>query len=104
MKGSMVMLKGVLRQGLYILQGKVITGDVAATLANQDETLSWHKILGHIRMGGLQQLCKQGILDSNKISEMDLCEVCALGKSHKLKFATSTYRSKAILEYIHSDL
>ena len=68
MKGSMVMLKGVLRQGLYILQGKVITGDVAATLANQDETLSWHKILGHIRMGGLQQLCKQGILDSSKIS------------------------------------
>ena len=35
---------------------------------------------------------------------MDPCEVCALGKSHRLKFASSTYRSKAILEYIHSNL
>ena len=53
MKGSMVMLKGVLKQGLYILQGEVIIGDVVATLANQDETLLWHKRLGHISMGGL---------------------------------------------------
>ena len=55
-------------------------------------------------MGGLQQLCKQGILDSNKISEMDLCKVSALGKSHRLKFATSIYISKVILKFIHSDL
>ena len=104
MKGSMVMLKGVLKQGLYVLQGEAITGDAAATSVSQDQTLLWHKRLGHISMGGLQQLCKQGILDSIKITEMDLCEVCILGKNHRLKFTTSTYRSNAILEYVHSNL
>ena len=104
MKGSIVMLKGVLKQGLYILQGEAIIGDAAATSVSQDQTLLWHKRLGHISMGGLQQLCRQGILDSSKITEMDLCEVCTLGKSHRLKFASSTYRSKATLEYVHSDL
>ena len=104
MKGSMAMLRGVLKQGLYILQGEAIIGDVPATSAKQDQTLLWHKRLGNISMGGLQQLCKQGILDSTKITEMDLCEVCTLGKSHRLKFASSTYGSKEILEYVHSDL
>ena len=39
MKGFMVMLKGVLKQGLYILQGEAIIGDVAATSVKQDQTL-----------------------------------------------------------------
>ena len=53
MNGSMVMLKGVLNQGLYILQGEAIFGDAAISLSNQDETVLWHKRLGHISMGGL---------------------------------------------------
>ena len=53
MKGSIVMLKGVLKQGLYILQGEAIIGDAAATSVSQDQTLLWHKRLGHISMGGL---------------------------------------------------
>ena len=39
-----------------------------------------------------------------EITTMDLCEVCVLGKAHRLKFATTTHRSNDILEYIHLDL
>ena len=104
MNGSMVMLKGVLNQGLYILQGEAIFSDVATSSSDQDETILWHKRLGHLSIGGLQQQCRQGILDSKKITTMDLCEVCVLGKAHRLKFTTTTHRSTDILEYIHSDL
>ena len=37
MKGSLVVLKGLLQQGLYVLQGKAITS-VIATAKVQDET------------------------------------------------------------------
>ena len=104
MKGSMVMLKGLLKQGLYILQGEAVSGDVAVSTASHEETVLWHKRLGHISLGGLQQLCRQGILDASKITGMDLCEICILGKSHRLKFSTANHNSKGILEYIHSDL
>ena len=34
MKSSMVMLKGLLKQGLYILQGEAVSGDVAVSTAS----------------------------------------------------------------------
>ena len=104
MKGSMVILKGILNHGLYTLQGEATKGDQALASVNQDETELWHKRLGHINIGGLQQLCKQGTLDQKRVSNMDLCEICVLGKSHRLKFATSSHKLKDILEYIYSDL
>ena len=98
MNGSMVMLKGVLNQGLYILQGEANFGDAATSSSDQDVTVLWHKRLGHISMGGLQQLCREGILDPRKITTMNLYEVCVIGKSHRLKFATAIHRSKDIFE------
>lgn len=104
MKGSMVILKGLLRQGMYVLQGKAVAGDSATIITCLDHTRLWHNRLGHISMKGLEQLCKQGIVDSKGISSMDFCETCILGKSHRLKFATTTHSSKGILEYVHFDL
>ena len=104
MKGSLVMvLKGFLQQGLYVLQGKAITR-VKATAKMQDETRLLHRRLGHMSVKGLQELCKQGILNSKLISSLDFCESYILGKAHKLKFTKSTHTSSNILEYIHSDL
>ena len=64
----------------------------------------WHKRLGHIGSRGLQELCKQGILDPKIVWTLDFCEFCALGKSHKLKFNIAKHKTKSILKYIHSDL
>ena len=102
-KGSMVVLKGSLRQGLYVLQGKAIVG-VSTAVQHVDQTKLWHRRLGHMSMRGLQELCKQGILDSKLICSLDFCESCVLGKAHKLKFTKATHTSKSILEYVHSDL
>ena len=55
-------------------------------------------------MKGLQELCKQGILNSKLSCSLDFYESCILGKAHKLKFAKATHTSNSILEYIHSDL
>jgi len=42
-KGSMVVFKGILNQGLYILQGEAISGDATISSIDNDETVMWHK-------------------------------------------------------------
>lgn len=55
-------------------------------------------------MNGLQELGKQGLIDANKISDLEFRENCVLGKSHGLKFAPATHKTKGTLDYIHLDL
>ena len=64
MRGAMVVFKGSLIQGLYILQGKVVTGSTATVSKDMDQIDLWHKRLGHISIARLQKLCEQGILNS----------------------------------------
>lgn len=52
----------------------------------------------------LLELSKQGILDPKRINNLDFCETCALGKSHRLQFVSATHKSKDVLEYVHSNL
>ena len=52
-------------------------------------------------MKGLQELCKQGIIDPKNL---DLCESCVLGKAHRLKSTAATHTTSRILEYVHADL
>lgn len=53
---------------------------------------------------GLQELSKQGLLDSKQISNLEFCENCVLGKAHRLKFNIATHKTKSTLDYIYSDL
>lgn len=57
-KGSMVVLIGLLKQGLYILQGEAVSSDAALSSSANDDTEIWHKRLGHIGLKGLQELSK----------------------------------------------
>ena len=102
-KGAMVVLKGSLNQRLCILEGKAIIG-LAAAANGTGQTKLWHRRLGHMSLRDLQELCKQGMLDSKHISSLEFCESYVLGKSHKLKFATATHSTNCILELVHSDL
>ncbi|KAH9728536.1 hypothetical protein KPL70_009073 [Citrus sinensis] len=48
-KGSLILMKGVMQHGLYILQGTTITGDAVVVIKqDQDKTLLWHFRLGHV--------------------------------------------------------
>ena len=60
-KGSMVVIKGQKREGLYHLIGETLTGCAATvkeSLEDQNAIL-WHKRLGHISDKGLQVMKEQ---------------------------------------------
>lgn len=42
MKGSIVVLQGILKQGLYILQGEAISGHAAVSSSEINEPKVWH--------------------------------------------------------------
>ena len=104
LKGIMVVMKGMLHQGLYVLRGTTVSGETAVSTNKKDQTEFWHRRLGHMSLKGLLELGKKGLLNPNKISELDFCETCILGKSHRLKFGKAIHRTKGTLDYIHSDL
>ena len=60
--------------------------------------------LGHMSEHGLHELCKRGLLNEHSISKLKFCEHCVFGKHKRVSFNTSTYKSKGILDYVHSDL
>ena len=78
MKGSIVVLKGSLQHGLYVLHGKTVVG-VSAAAKHIDQTI-WHRRLGDMSLKGMQELCKQDMLDTKLITSLDFCESCVLGK------------------------
>lgn len=52
----------------------------------------------------LKELEKQSVLGSDKIWKIVFCKDCVMGKSTRSNFNKSVQKSKAILNYIHSDL
>ena len=95
-KGSMVVMKGVLSNGLYTLIGKTVVGTTTPIIDLESErTKLWHLRLGHVSEQGLYELGKQGLLGSDEISKPDLCENCVYAVKHT---------TQGILDYVHSDL
>lgn len=88
-KGSLTVMKGSRRDGLYILEGETIAGTSDATSAKEDKTRLWHLRLGHVSERGLAELNKQNLLGGDKVGDLRFCEECVLGKGcrvdHNLK-------------------
>ncbi|KAH9726310.1 hypothetical protein KPL70_008223 [Citrus sinensis] len=104
-KGSLVLLKGIRKNGLYVLEGTTMTGMVLVSSSSSvDKTRLWHLRLRHMSLRGLKELSKQGLLGSDTIGEMVFCEDCVLGKSTRTSFKSSVHTTRSILDYIHSDL
>ena len=106
-RDSYVAMKGVKRNGLYVLLGKIVTDTLAAAVINEfskDQTSLWHKRLDHIFEKGVCYLNKQHVFGNDLVSRLKICKNCVLGKQHKLSFNLSTNRSKSILDYLHTDL
>ncbi|KAL3623657.1 hypothetical protein CASFOL_032473 [Castilleja foliolosa] len=102
LKGSLVMLKGIKKNEIYILEGKVIVG--YASVAVNDMTRLWHSRLGHISERGLNEMNKQGLFGKDTTKKLEFCENCVLGKSKRVKFESAVHNTNEVLEYIHSDL
>ena len=104
-RGSIVIMKWNKQNGLYVLQGTAVTGDVSILASlGLDKTLIWHLRLGHMSEKGLKILEKQGVLGDDKLGSQEFCEVCVLGKSSRTSFKTAVHNIRGTLDYIHSDL
>ncbi|XP_073153484.1 uncharacterized protein [Henckelia pumila] len=85
-KVSLVVMKAVKKNLLYVLQGDTIIGSTTSIQEQQDRTKLWHLRLGHVSEKGLHELSKQGLLGGDKIESLELCDSCALGKSKRVSF------------------
>ena len=52
----------------------------------------------------LQILSQQGFLGKAPVTTLDFCQMCVLGKQHRMSFLKGTHNVKACLEYTHADL
>ena len=104
-RGSMVVIKGKKEDGLYHLIGETVTGLTTVAIVPKNEKANlWHKRLGHISDKGLQILVKDNLFGKDKVSKVDFCKHCILGKQHRVHFKASSHKSKSVLEQVHSDL
>ncbi|KAH9659867.1 hypothetical protein KPL70_024018 [Citrus sinensis] len=104
-KGTELVMKRVKENGLYVLQGSsvpVLEG--VSAVSEEAKTKLWHLRLGHMSIKGLQELSKQGLLGEDRIQQLEFCENCIFGKSHRSKFNKGEHMSKQVLDYAHTDL
>lgn len=67
-------------------------------------TKLWHTRLGHMSVTNMNVLSKEKYIQLKDMDKLEFCESCVLGKSHKQSFPTAKHTTKAILDYVHSDL
>ncbi|XP_027340957.1 uncharacterized protein LOC113854254 [Abrus precatorius] len=104
-KGASTVAKEVKKNGLYLLEGSTIIAHTSvASQTMQDKTKLWHLRLGHISERDLVELNKQKLLGDDRMEELEFCDHCILGKSHRLKFETGKHASSRPFEYAHADL
>ena len=104
-KGCLVVMKGVIENGLYVLQGSIVIGSASIVEKGADHnSLIWHKRLSHVSERKLLELEKQELLCRDKLEKLQFCESCIFGKATRLKFKKSVHTTTGILNYVHSDL
>ena len=89
-KGALIFIKGILVNGLYLLQGSTIVGATTVSLAypNSNNTHLWHMLLEHMSEASMSILRKRGLLiNGQKIGKLDFCEHCVFGKQCRVKFS-----------------
>lgn len=103
-KDGQRVITGNCRDGLYYLQGKMSISEVNISKAEPDMTKLWHSRLGHMSVTNMNVLSIEKYIQVKEMDKLDFCESCVLRKSHKQSFPTAKHTTKAILDYVHSDL
>lgn len=79
-ENGVVIMKGIRRNGLYVLVGSLPQLGVT-TIVTSDKTKLWHIRLGHMSERGLKELDKQGLFGHDHICQLEFCERCVFGKA-----------------------
>jgi len=99
-KGSLIIIKGKLVNGLYLLQDSTIVSAAAVSSSldhKLDTTRLWHMHLGHMSEARMTILSKHGFL-VNKVGKLDFCEHYVYGKQTKIKFSTVIHKTKGTVD------
>ncbi|XP_038904349.1 uncharacterized mitochondrial protein AtMg00300-like [Benincasa hispida] len=105
LKNTKPILRGVKINGVYIVQGVQKMHSTLVVIQKQPtEGNLWHKRLPHINAKGLQALANRGILPKGIHQSLSFCEHCVTGKATRQSFVKAQHTTKAILNYVHSDL
>ncbi|KAK2970349.1 hypothetical protein RJ640_003619 [Escallonia rubra] len=105
MKGALIVMKGLKKNSLYLLQGSIVTGAAATASSSDidsDTTKLWHMRLGHMSERGMDVLSNQGLLGSKKTIKLDFCEHCVFGKQCRVKFSHDVHTTKDEEDGYHS--
>lgn len=102
-KNGKLALQGTLCGSLYLLDGDTLEPSAYAAIS-KDDTALWHSRLAHTSIRNLKVLVEKGILDKRRISDLEFCESCVMGKNKRLSFNVGKHNSDAVLRYVHADL
>ena len=72
----------------------------------EDPSWLWHLRYGHLGYAGLNLLSNKRMVEgfSNIVDSYDKCEVCILGKQHKLHFnCGNSRRARSLLKLVHTN-
>lgn len=107
MKGALVVMKGVRKGSLYVLEGDTVVGTTASVQDSSESeanlTRLWHMRMGHVGEKGMMILSKQGLLGGHKVAELGFCEHCIFGKQKRVSFTKAVHNTKSTLDYLHAD-
>ena len=97
-KDSMVVMRGIMENGLYSVDGEVVIGSAAtATERVLSKTELWHMRLGHVSEKGFIELAKQELLCEDRMERLKFCEHCVYGKACRAKFNVGQQEQKVPL-------
>ncbi|KZV18195.1 hypothetical protein F511_20144 [Dorcoceras hygrometricum] len=101
-KGALVVMKAEkVTANLYALLGETHKeAELAVASSGSGEELSvlWYRKLEHMSERGLKILSERKLLPRITKVTLPFCEHCVTSKEHRLKFGTSTAKSKSTLE------
>ncbi|CAA7059283.1 unnamed protein product [Microthlaspi erraticum] len=103
-KNKKFALRGVLKNGLYILDGRTVVSESCNAEVTKAKTDLWHSRLGHMSLNNMKILSGKGLLEKNDVKDLSFCENCVMGKSKKLSFNVGKHNTKDALDYVHADL
>lgn len=103
-KNEKLALRGILKNGLYLLDGETEMSENCNVEAQFSKTALWHSRLGHMNLNSLKTLVGKCHIAKKEITDLSFCEHCVLGKSKKLSFNVGKHTTKDVLGYVHADL
>ena len=99
-KGSLVVMKGVRVDDIYMLRGEIVFGDsvVSTDCSVPDSTQLWHLRLGHVDEESLEVLKKRRLIVVDSQLKPSSCEDCSIGKKKRVTFDVGRPRATEFLE------